>query len=172
LLMTLPLLILAVPSAIIGWFCKGFFLGQVRPWSAGLAASEGDHHGGAEWLPIVATLLALGGVAISWYWYAKKKNPPGFPGRAAPIWYRLLSDKFYIDELYLFLAKGVAAKWIAAPTAWVERRIVNGSFDWAAGALKRLAFAQSLFHSGQVQLYIAVALLGLGAVAFFGGMGF
>ncbi len=172
LLMTLPLLVLAVPSAIIGWLGRAFFLAQVRPWPIGQTEQAGAHHEGAVWLPVVATLLALTGVAVSWYWYAKKGNGPGFPGRTAPVWYRVLSNKFYIDELYLFLAKRVGARWIAAPTAWVEHRIVNGAFDWASAALKRLAFAQSIFHSGQVQLYIAVALLGLGALAFFGGMGF
>jgi NADH-quinone oxidoreductase subunit L len=115
--------------------------------------------------------LALTGVAVSWYWYGLKKNVPGFPGRTAPAWYRMLAAKFYIDEVYLFLAKRVGGGLIAAPAAWIERHIVNGAFDRVTGALRKLAFVQSLVHSGQVQVYIAVALVGLWLLAHFGKVG-
>ncbi|MDB5103027.1 MAG: proton-translocating NADH-quinone oxidoreductase, chain [Fibrobacteres bacterium] len=184
LLMTLPILVLAVPSAFIGWLSKGFFLDHVKPPVPGFAegaSAAGESHGaglggtiggGAEWLPIVATVLALTGVAVSWYWYGLKKNGPGFPGRAAPLWYRVLADKFYIDEAYLFLAKRVGGRLIAAPAAWVERNIVNGAFDLVTGAVRKLAFLQGLFHNGQVQVYIAVALVGLWLLARFGSVGY
>jgi hypothetical protein len=60
---------------------------------------------------------------------------------------------------------------VAAPLAWIERRIVNGAFDAAAGAVRRLAFVQSLLQSGQVQWYVAVALAGLFALAAATGTG-
>jgi NADH-quinone oxidoreductase subunit L len=176
-LMTLPILILAVPSALIGFFSQGFFMSNFRPWmrKALEAHAEGaagtGAHGGAAWLSVVATVLALSGFAISWYWYAKRKNAPAYPGRTAPAWYVVLSRKFYIDEAYLFLAKQVGGRWIAAPADWMERNIVNGSFDKVTGAIKRLAFVQSLIQSGQVQLYIAIALLGLYLLSRLAGLG-
>ncbi|HKP97493.1 MAG TPA: hypothetical protein VJ385_17240, partial [Fibrobacteria bacterium] len=103
--------------------------------------------------------------------YGLKKNGPSFPGRTAPGWYRLLANKFFIDEAYLFLAKRVGGRWIAAPAEWTERHIVNGAFDRVTGALKKLAFAQSLIQNGQVQVYIAVALLGLYLLSRFAGPG-
>jgi NADH-quinone oxidoreductase subunit L len=172
-LMTLPILVLAVPSALAGWLGGDFFLRTVVPWIPGAAPAAGEavEAHGAAWLPIVASLLAVGGIAVSAYWYAAKGNRPGYPGRRAPAWYRALAGKFWIDEAYLFLAKGVGAKAIAAPMNWIERRVVNGAFDFAAGFLKRLAFAQSLSHSGQVQWYIAVALAGLFILALSTGAG-
>jgi NADH-quinone oxidoreductase subunit L len=189
LLMALPILVLALPSALIGWLSKDFFLGQVKPWSGpsteaghaaasthdavSAAAAHATHASqGAPWLPVVATVLALAGVAISWYWYALKQNRPGFPGRKAPAWYGLVADKFHIDAVWMFLAKRVGGKWIAAPADWVERRIVNGAFDRVTGALRKLASVQSLVHSGQIQIYIAVALVGLWLMAHFAGLGF
>jgi hypothetical protein len=71
----------------------------------------------------------------------------------------------------MFLAKGVGARFVARPLAWFELRIVNGAFDFASGILKRLAFAQSLVHSGQVQWYIAVALASLFLLAAATGTG-
>ncbi len=174
-LMTLPILVLAVPSAFIGWLSKDFFLHNVAPWppgASGHAATSGAEaagHGGAAWLPVVASLLALAGAGISWYLYAHKRGGAGYPQDAEPAWYRLLRNKFYIDEIYMILVKRIGARLIAAPIAWVERAVVNGSFDWVTFLIRRVAFVQSLLHSGQVQFYIATALAGLLVLAWCGG---
>jgi NADH-quinone oxidoreductase subunit L len=128
------------------------------------AEAAGPGHGTA-WLPLVASLLAVGGIAIGAWWYAAKGNRAGYPGRQAPAWYRALAARLWVDEIWRFLAKGLGGKAVAGPLAWFERRIVNGVFDKAAGTLKGLAFVQSLLQSGQVQWYIAVALAGLFALA-------
>jgi len=177
-LMALPILILAVPSALAGWFGRGLFAG-LAPWPAAMAtagAASAAGTGGAEthgaaWLPIVASALALAGIGAAAYWYAFRGNRAGYPGRRAPGWYRALSARLWIDEAWIFLAKGVAGKAVAAPLEWAERRIVNGIYDRIAGAWRRLGFVQSLLQSGQVQWYIAVALAGLFALAAAAGAG-
>ena len=170
-LMTLPLVILAVPSALAGFLAEGTFHSRVAPWIPGVADAEIYESHGSVWVPFIASLAAVTGIVISMYWYAVKGNRPGYPGRAAPGWYKALSAKLWIDEIWIFLAKGVGAKAVASPMNWFERRVVNGSFDFASGFLKRLAFLQSLSHSGQVQWYIAVALAGLFVLAAATGIG-
>lgn len=170
-LMTLPILVLALPSAFIGWLSKDFFRDTVLPWTARPAElAETSGHGPAAWLPVVASLLALSGVGLSWYLYGMKRQGAGYPEEAQPAWYRLLYRKFYIDELYLFIVKRVGTRLIATPMAWVELRLINGSFDWVTYMIRRLASIQGLLQSGQVQFYIATALLGLIAVVWFGGI--
>jgi NADH-quinone oxidoreductase subunit L len=183
-LMTLPILVLAVPSVLAGCLAKEWFASLSAPVLPGSSGAEGLGAGGfgAEgpaggaghpiaWLPLVASLLAVGGIAISAWWYAAKGQRAGYPGRRAPAWYRALSARLWIDEAWRFLAKGVGGKVVAGPLAWIERRIVNGAFDRAAGTLRGLAFVQSLLQSGQVQWYIAVALAGLFALAAAAGTG-
>jgi NADH-quinone oxidoreductase subunit L len=167
-LMTLPILILAVPSVLAGWLAQGWFASLSAPWIPRAMGAEAEAAGpghGTAWLPLVASLLAVGGIAISAWWYAAKGNRAGYPGRQAPAWYRALAARLWVDEIWRFLAKGLGGKAVAGPLAWFERRIVNGVFDKAAGTLKGLAFVQSLLQSGQVQWYIAVALAGLFALA-------
>ena len=170
-LMTLPLLVLAVPSALAGWLAEGLFGREMAPWSPGAPVEAAYESHGSIWVPSIATAAALIGIGISMYWYSVKGNRPGYPGRTQPGWYVALARKFWIDEIWMWLAKGVGAKAIAAPMNWIERRVVNGAFDLASGILKRLAFAQSLGHSGQVQWYIAVALAGLFILAAATGLG-
>ncbi len=171
-LMTLPILVLAVPSAIIGWLSKDFFLKTVLPFSSGMAETSEASQGGLEWLPVVASLLALLGVGMSWYYYAFKKQKAGYANRTEPFWYTVVYHKFYIDELYLFLIKRVGARLIAAPITWMERTIVNGSFDLLTFFIRQVAFIQGLFQSGQVQFYMVTALLGLLLLAWYGGANF
>jgi hypothetical protein len=66
--------------------------------------------------------------------------------------------------------KRVGARLIVTPINWVERSVVNGSFDWVTFLIRRLAFVQGLLQSGQVQFYIAAALAGLLALAWCAGM--
>ncbi len=162
-IMVLPILLLAVPSAVIGWLAKDFFLAHVAPAgfpgveAGGATATEG----GPTWLPWIASALAASGVILGWLWYGRKDRKVGYPEGAAPAWYRLIQNKFYIDDLYLFLARKAVNRGVAAPAQWTERKLINGSFDAVIGVIRRLAAGQSRFQNGQVQRYIAVALLGL-----------
>jgi NADH-quinone oxidoreductase subunit L len=165
--MVLPIVILAVPSAVIGWLTKDFFVHQVVPGAlAGMAgvADAGDAtapEGGPAWLPWIASIMGASGVLIGWFLYGRKDRKVGYPEGASPAWYRLIQNKFYIDDLYVFLARQAVNRGVAAPANWTERKIINGSFDAGIGAIRRLAARQSRFQNGQVQRYIAVALVGL-----------
>ena len=38
-------------------------------------------------------------------------------------------DKFYFDELYLFITKEIIFKRISAPFAWFDRKVVDGTMN-------------------------------------------
>jgi len=162
--MVLPILILALPSAVIGWLTKDFFVAHVVPGAFSDAMGAGETtapEGDLAWLPWIASAMAASGVLLGWLFYGRKDRKVGYPEGTAPAWYRLIQNKFYIDDLYLFLARKAVNRGVAAPANWTERKIINGSFDAGIGMIRRLAAGQSRFQNGQVQRYIAVALLGL-----------
>jgi len=152
-LMTLPILILAVHSIFAGWLTQHFF--------------HGESEISLPWLPIVTSGIAIASIGLSWYLYGLKKITAGYStdsidsNTRIPTLYRIVYNKFYIDEFYFFIIKKILAKWVATPIQWFELKVVNGFFDWVTSALRRLSSLQSLAQSGQVQFYLASSILGL-----------
>jgi NADH-quinone oxidoreductase subunit L len=160
--MLIPILVLAVPSAVIGWLAKPAFLDRVIPVLPGAFRAGEQFHVG--WLPFAATGLAALGVGAAWLLYGRSGRFVGYPEGREPIWFRLLHRRFYIDNLYVWLAKDAAGRTIAAPTNWLERHIINGSFDALSWFLRRCGGVIVRIQNGQIQLYMALALIGLYAL--------
>jgi NADH-quinone oxidoreductase subunit L len=104
--MTLPLVALAVGSAVLG-IVIGFppEQGFIHSFLAPVVAAAGV----AEHVPELATILALAlvsvvagviGIAIGVSMYVRHRPDPAALTRAAGPLYRVLVNKYYVDELY------------------------------------------------------------------------
>src|SRR5262249_33527676 len=105
-----PLRILAVGALFVGyvnaeplhltWLSR--FL-EEAPSLRLFAIEEASHAGNANVLVLGSSIaVALGGVALAWFFYVAQ---PGLAGRVAamfPRLYQLSLNKFYFDELYDF----------------------------------------------------------------------
>ena len=67
--MVIPILVLAVPSAAIGWISKPVFLRMVVPAMPGV--SHAGIHGELTVVAFIATGLALLGIAVAWLLYGR-----------------------------------------------------------------------------------------------------
>ena len=171
---TVPLILLAIPSLFIGWFTIGpvlfggyfgdaIYVSEVHNVLGELAA---EFHGPAAFtlhaLQQFTVWLALAGVAAAWFLYIKR---PDLPGRIAERFsgvYRLLVHKFYFDELYqaLFAAGSRnlgTALWRVGDVALIDGAAVNGSarlVGWMSGVLRRI-------QSGYLYHYAFAMIIGL-----------
>jgi NADH-quinone oxidoreductase subunit L len=181
--MTVPLIILATFSAFAGFLNPGFHIidigGKGPPmehWLAPLFESATDGavkiRQGAdrmEWS------LALGGISafsvgtlLAWWMYIKKKGEPARRlAEAQPGLYRLLLDKWRIDELYD--ATVIAAvDSLAETSAAFDRTIVDG----LVAKVPALVVAASgtvlrAFQNGVVQAYAGLMVVGLAVTVWF-----
>jgi NADH-quinone oxidoreductase subunit L len=175
----IPLLLLAIPSAVIGFvtvrdflfgdFFKGvIFIDAARhPAMAELAA---HFHGptamalhGFVTLPF---FLALAGVVAAWFLYIKQ---PELPARIAARFaglYRLLDNKYYLDRINEIVFAGGArllgrGLWRGGDQVLIDGLAVNGSarlVGWFAGVL-RIVQTGYLYHYAMAMLVgVAVAL--------------
>ncbi len=174
---TVPLILLAVPSLLIGWFTVqtvlfGDYFGNAivvhdAHDTVGHVAEE--FHGSAAFsLHAFLTApfwLMAAGVATAWFLYIKRPDLPGkIAERLAPL-YRLLANKFYFDEIYQFLfARGSrrlgTVLWRAGDAALIDGALVNGSAQvvgWFSGVLRRL-------QSGYLYHYAFAMIIGLSAL--------
>ncbi len=162
--MVVPLVILALLSIAAGWIGLPAWLGTNHLeefLSPALAVhAEGAHGAGSHSTEIAAAALSSGiallgiGAALLFYFY-RRLDPDALAGRF-PFLYRLLRNKYWVDELY----RGVFVQ----PCLWISRRVfwlywdqevidglVNGTGRILAGAgniLRRL-------QSGSVRDYAA-----------------
>ncbi|NDC77762.1 MAG: hypothetical protein EBZ67_07820 [Chitinophagia bacterium] len=72
-----------------------------------------------------------------------------------------MRDKFYFDELYLFVTKEVIFRFIGAPAAWIDRKVVNGLVDLTGNTALKVSDAVKGLQSGRVQQYALFFLGGL-----------
>jgi NADH-quinone oxidoreductase subunit L len=95
------------------------------------------------------------------------KNETDIPDRVAgtlKFSYKWAYNKFYIDELYLFVTKKIIFRYISTPIAWFDRHIVDGTMNSIAALTQGVSFRIRGFQSGQLQKYAFVFVTG--AVSF------
>jgi NADH-quinone oxidoreductase subunit L len=180
--MTLPLVILAFLSAIAGFlglpevFGEGAnriaaFLEPVFP-RIGLAVAEAPAHSlpaATEWLLMGASVaVAVVGILVAWNWYAKKAGRPAARLAASfPALYRLVAEKFRIDELYdvLFVRPFV---WLAR-MLWkvVDVLVIDGILNASAFLVELVGDFLRFLQTGNVRNYALTFFLGLIALLLF-----
>ncbi|MGE5624549.1 MAG: NADH-quinone oxidoreductase subunit L [Bacillota bacterium] len=153
---TVPLIALAVPSVIIGWITVqpilyGGWLSDAIHVAASndvLARLGEEFHGAGPAVGdsvLSPTLyLALAGAGLAWFLYVYRPDLPAVIATRLKPLYTLLSNKFYFDELYVFLfADGTRALgkllWQGGDVTLIDGA-VNGSartVGWFSGLLRR-----------------------------------
>jgi NADH-quinone oxidoreductase subunit L len=171
---TLPLILLAVPSLIIGWLTIGpvlfgnYFGDAIRVNEVHDVLGEmGKEFGGPGAFTLQAlthpvVYLALAGVAAAWFLYIKRPDLPPKIATQFSALYRLLAHKFYFDEAYQALfgagSRGMGtALWRVGDVALIDGVMVNGSarvVGWLAGVLRRA-------QSGYLYHYAFAMVIGL-----------
>jgi NADH-quinone oxidoreductase subunit L len=174
---TLPLILLAIPSLIIGWITVepvlfGNYFGnaiQVLPAHDVLGHVKGEFHGPAQFVlhsfTGPAVYLAAFGVLSAWYLYIKRPELPAqIAARVSPL-YQLLANKFYVDEIYQAVFAGGSrglgtALWRVGDVALIDGGMVNGSarvVGWLSGLLRHM-------QSGLLYHYAFAMIIGLSAL--------
>lgn len=179
-LMTLPLIVLGVLSVIGGWVGIPHVIGEILPghpenlwehWLQPLISNipgieEADIQ--TEWtLMGVSTSLILMSATIAYMLYGKASELPGKLANSFNKSYRLLLDKYRIDELYETI--------LIRPLVWVSENLwlhVDVSFidrctHWCSDLIKGAGNMARTVQSGNLQLYAMYMAMGLVALLSF-----
>ena len=185
---TLPLVLLAIPSVIIGYiaiepmlygdFFKGviFVNHEAHPT---MHLMKEEFHGAlamvSHSLHSPVLYLAVAGVVSAWVLYIKA---PGLPAKIAAAFrpvYVLFENKYYLDTIYYnVFAKGSRALgtffWKAIDTAIIDNGLVNGSAKLVGAVSAQVRKMQTGFIYTYAAFMVAGVLVLI--VAFFWGLWF
>ncbi|MFD1020106.1 NADH-quinone oxidoreductase subunit L [Thalassobacillus hwangdonensis] len=164
--MTVPMIVLAFLAVFSGfintpWF--GTFLGD---WLVGESAFlPYEHHEGPIWIMLAATVVALAGIALAYLIYHKKSLQRDFLTSYMPLTYKTVYNKYFVDEFYQYTVN-YSTRAIGYLGSFIERYIVEVIVGVVAGLVKTASSLGSRLQSGQVQMYGAVAFIGLALLVF------
>ena len=171
----LPLVLLAIPSVVIGYFTiqpmlygdffKDAIFFNLDKHHAMRELAEAFHGPWAMAVHGLTTMpfwLALAGVVLSYYMYMVNPALPAAIKRACGPVYRLLENKYYLDWINENLvARGARALgtafWKGGDQALIDGAIVNGSWK----TIGRIAAAVRWMQSGYIYHYAFAMLLGV-----------
>lgn len=154
--MTVPLIILAVASVFSGFL----------PFSSLVTSDGAAFESHIEMgVAIPSVLIGLAGITIAWVMYRKETSIPDRIASTFRNTYRWAYNKFYFDELYLFVTKKIIFRYISAPVAWFDRHIVDGTMNAIAAVTQGISVRIRGLQSGQLQKYGYVFVTGAVALA-------
>jgi NADH-quinone oxidoreductase subunit L len=156
--MTSVLVVLAILSAIGGFFHVYHFLEPVMPMPA---ENEALEHLKTPLIG-VAIAVAFAGLAAAWFVYRGGLGlAERLQARFAGL-HRLLTNKYYVDELYEAV--------LGRPLMWIsdrvflglgDRAMIDGSLHGLAAVAQRAAGRLSRVETGNLQFYVLLAALGV-----------
>ena len=172
---TLPLILLAIPSVIIGYIAiepmlYGDFFKDViyvnHELHPVMHIMKEEFHGAmamvSHSLHTPVLYLAVGGVLAAWFLYVKAPQLPAKIAQTFRPVYVLFENKYYLDNIYFAVfAKGTRAVgtffWKAVDTAMIDNGLVNGAAKLVgavAGQVRRL-------QTGFIYTYAAAMVSGV-----------
>ena len=164
--MTIPLMVLFVPTVLAGLFGLAHFLNPHDSHGGhGILSALGgpfNHAPVAAVAGIAAVIFGLG-LAFGLYWNAKSDPIPANMRAVS----RTLRDRFYFDEIYSILisvTQEAAARLANAFDKW----IVSGMFvRGMQGTTELTGRALRLFQTGNLQTYALLIVAGLAGLIYF-----
>ncbi len=170
---TLPLIILAIPTVGAGWLIGPMLFGDyfgdailIAPQHGAVAQMAEGFHGivgmMTHALSTAPFWLSIGGIFTAWYLYMVKTDLPEKLKQIAGPLYTLLDRKYYIDEFYSWLFAGGARAlggglWKIGDVKVIDGFFVNGAarvVGWTAMLVRR-------FQSGYIYHYAFTMIVGV-----------
>ena len=166
-----PLVILAALSICGGWIGIGENLGRFGAFltpSVG-ALTEGSGSAALEYsLMGIAVLVAVIGWFIAHRLYSQKPAEPAQIAAALPGGYKLLANKYYVDEIYGAVIVKPLLAFSRYFLDWVVDVAILGGITWLIGGIAQLAGAiLQRWQSGNIRSYAAWLAAGAAAVLLF-----
>jgi NADH-quinone oxidoreductase subunit L len=165
--MRAPLIILALLSICGGWIGIERFSSFLAPAIGLHPAVSGIPHLELI-LSVVAVLVALEGWLIADKYYRRKTERPAQLATAMPAGYKLLANKYYVDEIYgAVLVKPLFAisRYVLG---WVVDTAILGGIAWLlAGTATLTGAILQRWQSGNLRSYAAWLALGAAALLLF-----
>jgi NADH-quinone oxidoreductase subunit L len=202
--MTLPLAVLAAGSVLVGWlgtpklwmvFGDGFraFPRWLDPVFELAETGEAGNTAATEWsLMLLSVAVAAAGIALAYLFYTKR---PSIPERIYERFrglYKVLYNKWYVDEIYDFLfvdgmckgggramgafdrevvdggvnGAGWLTRFLALLSMWWDRWIVDGAVRFTGFFVRMLSYPATMIETGRVQAYALFVVAGV--LAFLG----
>ena len=167
--MALPLIVLAIGSAIGGYLGLPAILGGSNRFEHFLAPRFGVHaaeevadHGPEGLLMLVSSAIAAAGIAIAVYLFLKNRRAAHtLADRFAGI-RQLLMNKYYVDEVY-DAAIVQPIRIVSEEALWkvVDVRVIDGAVNGVAEAVGGSSEVLRRVQSGSVRTYAASLLFGV-----------
>lgn len=154
--MTFPLLVLAVLSVVSGFI----------PFSEFVTADKAGFEAHLNYpLAVIATTVGIIGIILAWIFYKKENNLSDKYARDFGPLYKWACDKFYFDEIYMFVTKKILFKRVSAPIAKFDKQVVDGTMNGIGN--KTVLISQKIkgIQSGKVQDYAFAFVVGIVVIA-------
>jgi len=155
--MTLPLIILAIAATFAGFV----------PFNELVTSDGGLLNIHIHWdiaLPSIA--IGLVGIIVAYIFYKKENDLPTKMEKSFGRIYTYSYNKFYIDEVYMFVTKKVIFNKISTPIAWFDRNVIDASMDGIATVTNYCSDKIKGMQSGQLQDYITAVVVSVVTLVF------
>jgi len=178
---TVPLLLLAVPSLLIGAVTiEPMLFGD---WFRGVIAVASDRHGamaalsnsfhgalamGLHGLVSLPFFLALAGVVLAWYCYLVRPDLPVLVANQLRLVYMVLTNHYYFDRINEIVFAAGARRlgrglWTIGDRTIIDGAMVNGT----ASIVGDVASRASALQTGRLYHYAFSMILGIAALLLF-----
>ncbi len=144
LVMTFPLMFLAVASVFAGFL----------PFSQWISTDKLGFHTHLHWnIAIASVAIGVVGILIAMALYKKETNIPDRISARLGVLYKSTYNKFYIDEIYLFITKKILFNLVSRPIAWFDRHVIDDFMAGIGYTTEKVANRIKGMQSGQIQHY-------------------
>ncbi len=173
-IMTVPMVILAVLSVIGGYVGVPHVLGGGNHFHQFLAPVFGEvsqhlekaHGAGGQegslelLLMLVSVAVAFIGIGKAYYFYIKEPSMPKRAAEALPGAYRVLFNKYYVDEIYQFLFVNSTKRLGTILWRQFDENVVDRTVNVVAAIMRVLGSGLRLLQTGFVQDYALGIVIG------------
>jgi len=185
-LMGIPLLVLAIGAVVAGYaglppalgggnwierfLAPSFTVGMhfenrlVVQVVQSAAEAEAATHGEPSELGLMAlaTVVAVAGIGVAWYFFRRRRGAPARLAQRFSGVYRLLLNKYYVDEAYdALIVKPVVTGSEKGLWRGIDAGVIDGAVDGVGGIVRGASGSLRTVQTGSIRAYAASLLIGV-----------